>query len=45
MENGCRTGMKNGDRKCIQNHILKWRIGLASSDTLSTALVGRKTER
>ena len=42
---GVGMGWKMGGRKCIQNQILKWRIGLACSDTLSTALVGRKTER
>ena len=37
--------MKNGGRKCIRDGILKRRVGLALSDTLSTPQVGRKTAR
>ena len=34
--------MKNGSRKCIQNGILKRRVGLALYDTLSTHTCGQR---
>ena len=40
MKNGGRIGMKNG--KCIQNGVLKRRVGLALLDTLSTPNGGQK---
>ena len=50
MKNGGRNGMKiggrkcmkNGGRKCIRNGVLKRRVGLALSDTLSTPTGGQK---
>ena len=42
MKNGVRNGMKNGGRKCIRNGVLKRRVGLALSDTLSTQTCGQK---
>ena len=42
MKNGGRNGMKNGGRKCIRNGVLKRRVGLAISDTLSTPTGGQK---
>ena len=42
MKNGGRIGMKNGGRKCIRNGVLKRRVGLALSDTLSTPTGGQK---
>ena len=41
MKNGGRIGMKNGGRKCIRNRVLKRRVGLALSDTLSTPTCGQ----
>ena len=34
--------MKNGGRKCIRNGVLKRRVGLALSDTLSNPTGGQK---
>ena len=42
MKNGGRKCMKNGGRKCIRNGVLKRRVGLALSDTLSTPTGGQK---
>ena len=41
-KNGGRKCMKNGGRKCIRNGVLKRRVGLALSDTLSTPTGGQK---
>ena len=42
MRNRDRNGMKNCGRKSIQNGVLKRRVGLALSDTLSTPTGGQK---
>ena len=42
MKIGGRKCMKNGGRKCIRNGVLKRRVGLALSDTLSTPTGGQK---
>ena len=42
MKNRGRNGMKNGGRKCVRNGVLKRRVGLALSDTLSTPNGGPK---
>ena len=42
MKNGGRNGMKNGGRKCIQSGVLKRRVVLALSNTLSTPTGGQK---
>ena len=41
-KNGGRKCMKNGGRKCIRNGVIKRRVGLALSDTLSTPTGGQK---